>query len=58
MYFLFLTCEVKCDAAALDVADRQNAHSMIIAIRALVESFRSMKREKELNREILAFSMS
>jgi hypothetical protein len=28
MYFPFLSCEVKCGAAALDVADRQNAHSM------------------------------
>jgi hypothetical protein len=27
MYFPFLTCNVKCGAAALDVADRQNAHS-------------------------------
>ena len=28
MYFPFLTCEVKSGTAALDVADRQNAHSM------------------------------
>jgi hypothetical protein len=27
MYFPFFTCEVKCGAAALDIADRQNAHS-------------------------------
>jgi hypothetical protein len=27
MYLPFFTCEVKCGAAALDVADRQNAHS-------------------------------
>ncbi|RYP05274.1 hypothetical protein DL765_009883 [Monosporascus sp. GIB2] len=33
MYFPFLTCEVKCGAAALDVADRQNAHSMTLAVR-------------------------
>ncbi|KAL2054238.1 hypothetical protein ABVK25_005379 [Lepraria finkii] len=58
MYFPFFTCEVKCGAAALDVADRQNAHSMTIAVRALVELFRSVKREKELDREILAFSIS
>ncbi len=25
MHFPFLTCDVKCGAAALDVADRQNA---------------------------------
>ncbi|KAK4096923.1 hypothetical protein N658DRAFT_518944 [Parathielavia hyrcaniae] len=42
MYFPLLTCEVKCGAAALDIADRQNAHS----------------REDEVNRQILAFSVS
>lgn len=58
MYFPFLTCEVKCGAAALDVADRQNAHSMTIAVRAVVMLFRAVHREKELHREILAFSIS
>jgi len=58
MFFPFVTCEVKCGAAALDVADRQNAHSMTVAVKALVELFRSVKREKELHREILAFSIS
>ena len=58
MYFPFLTCEVKCGAAALDVADRQNAHSMMIAVRSVVELYRAVSRETELNREILAFSIS
>ncbi len=58
MYFPFLTCEVKCGAAALDIADRQNAHSMTIAVRGVVELYRAVKREKELHREILAFSIS
>lgn len=58
MYFPFLTCEVKCGASALDVADRQNAHSMTLAVRGIVELFRLVKREKELHREILAFSIS
>ncbi|OAF59173.2 hypothetical protein VC83_04387 [Pseudogymnoascus destructans] len=58
MYFPFLTCEVKCGGAALDVADRQNAHSMTMAVRGIVELFRLVKREKELHREILAFSIS
>ena len=58
MYFPFLTYEVKCDAAALDVADRQNTHNMTVAVKALVVLFRSVKREKELNRKILAFSIS
>lgn len=58
MYFPFLTCEVKCGAAALDIADRQNAHSATLAVRAVVELFRLVEREKELDREILAFSVS
>ena len=58
MYFPFLTCEVKCGAAALDIADRQNAHSMTLAVRGVVELYRAVKREKELHREILAFSIS
>ncbi|MCJ1430047.1 hypothetical protein MMC29_007962 [Sticta canariensis] len=58
MYFPFLTCEVKCGAAGLDIADRQNAHSMTLAVRATVELFRLAGREMELHREILAFSIS
>lgn len=58
MYFPFLTCEVKCGAVALDIVDRQNAHSMTLAVRGVVELFRYLKREKELDREILAFSIS
>lgn len=58
MYFPFLTCEVKCGAAALDTADRQNAHSSTIAARAVVELFRLVKRESELDRDLLAFAIS
>lgn len=58
MYFPFLTCEVKCGATALDIADRQNAHSMTVAVRALVQLYKAVKREKELDQEILAFSIS
>ncbi|PGH09641.1 hypothetical protein AJ80_07670 [Polytolypa hystricis UAMH7299] len=58
MHFPFLTCEVKCGASALDIADRQNTHSMTLAVRAVVELFKLVEREKEINREILAFSVS
>ncbi|GAW23570.1 hypothetical protein ANO14919_131370 [Xylariales sp. No.14919] len=58
MYFPFLACEVKCGTAALDVADRQNAHSMTIAARAILELFRLVGREDEVDRQILAFSAS
>jgi hypothetical protein len=46
MYFPFLTCEVKCGAAALNIADQQNAHSMTLIVRGTVELFRLVKREK------------
>ena len=58
MYFPFFACEVKCGAAALDVADRQNAHSMTVAVKGVVELYRAVKRENELDQEILAFSIS
>ncbi|OJD12442.1 hypothetical protein AJ78_06957 [Emergomyces pasteurianus Ep9510] len=58
MHFPFLTCEVKCGASALDIADRQNAHSMTLAVRAVAELFKFVGREEEINREILAFSIS
>jgi hypothetical protein len=58
MYFPFLTCEVKCGNSALHIADRQNAHSMSLAVRAIVELFRLVNREAEIDREILAFSVS
>lgn len=58
MYFPFFTCEVKCGTTGLDIADRQNAHSMTIAVRGVIELYKAVKREKELHREILAFSIS
>ncbi|KAL7924679.1 hypothetical protein ACQKWADRAFT_285659 [Trichoderma austrokoningii] len=58
MHFPFLACEVKCGAEALEYADRQNAHSMTLAVRGVVELFRLVKRESELHLQILAFSVS
>lgn len=58
MYFPFLTCEVKCGDQALNIADRQNMHSASVAVKGIVELFRRVKRQKELHRTILAFSVS
>ncbi|KAF6802785.1 hypothetical protein CSOJ01_11355 [Colletotrichum sojae] len=58
MYFPFLTCEVKCGLGSLDIADRQNAHSTTLAARAVVELFRTVQKGNEVNRQILAFSVS
>lgn len=35
MHFPFLTCEVESGAAGLEIADRQNTHSMTLAVRAV-----------------------
>lgn len=51
-------CEVKSSAAALGVADCQNAHNMTVAVKGIVELYKAAKREKELHREVLAFSIS
>jgi hypothetical protein len=58
MHFPFFTCEVKCGSAGLDIADRQNLHSMTLAVRAVVELFQLTNRTEELHREVLAFSVS
>ena len=58
MYFLFLTYEVKCSTAALDVIDRQNAHSITLAVRGVITLFRLIKHKNKLYREILAFLIS
>jgi hypothetical protein len=57
MYLLFLTCEVKCGTTVLDIIDRQNTYSTMIVVRGIVRLFRLVKHEKELYREILAFSI-
>ena len=49
---------MKCSAIALDITDRQNAYSMTIALRGIIELFRLIKREIEIYQEILAFLVS
>lgn len=58
MYFPFLTAEVKCGNEALNIADRQNAHSAAVAANAIVELYRLLSRQDELNQKILTFSIS
>ncbi|KAI9836144.1 MAG: hypothetical protein M1837_003453 [Sclerophora amabilis] len=58
MYFPFLTSEVKCGNEALNIADRQNAHSASVAVNAVVELYRAVSRQDELHGEILTFSVS
>ncbi|PLB48410.1 hypothetical protein P170DRAFT_359297, partial [Aspergillus steynii IBT 23096] len=58
MLFPFLTTEVRCSKASLEVADQHNAHSMARSLRGVVELFKLVKRERELDRKILGFSIS
>ena len=58
MYFPLFACEAKIGTGDLDVADKQNAHSMTMAVRGIVELFKLVNREYELHRRILAFSIS
>lgn len=58
MLFPFLACEVKSGTVSLETADRQNAHSMTLAVRGIVLLFCLVDCQKELDRTILAFSIS
>ncbi|RDL36848.1 Uncharacterized protein BP5553_06200 [Venustampulla echinocandica] len=58
MYFPYLTVEVKCGNEGLNIADRQNAHSSGVAVKQVVDLYRKVSRQHELNRKILAFSIS
>ncbi len=58
MYFSFLTTKVKCGNESLNIANRQNAHSTAVATNAVVELYRLVSRQDELNQKILIFSIS
>lgn len=57
IFFPFFTSEVTCGSEALHVADCQNAHSITIAIRGVVNLFQTVGRAQELHRKVLAFSV-
>jgi hypothetical protein len=57
MYFLYLTMEVKCGNEGLNIADRQNAYSSSVAVKQVVDLYRRVSRQQELNRKVLAFSV-
>lgn len=57
MYFSFFACEAKCAIGDIDVADKQNAHSISMAVPGIVKLFELIKYAKELHRKIIAFSI-
>lgn len=57
MYFSFLTAKMKCDNESLNIANRQNAHSVVVVTNAVVELYRLVSRQDELNQKFLIFSI-
>ncbi len=55
--FPFQTTELKCSNAVLDVADRQNAHSMTVAFRGIANLFRRSGCHEQLDGKIFGFSI-
>ncbi|KAL4735195.1 hypothetical protein BDV11DRAFT_174044 [Aspergillus similis] len=58
MHFPFLVSEVKSKTAGLHVATYQSMHSMALCLRGIIYLFRLVKREHELDRMILGFSIT
>jgi hypothetical protein len=58
MLLPFLTAEANCDELVLQGVERKNMQSMGRALTGVVELFKLAKREKELHRRILGFSVS
>lgn len=56
--FPFMTCEAKSGLGELEIADRQNAHSMTMAVLGIVQLFKLVNRQEELHRKVLTFSVS
>jgi hypothetical protein len=48
MFFPFLTCEATRETTGLEIANRQNAHNMGIAIRSIVSVFKLAAKHTEL----------
>ncbi|KAL7938216.1 hypothetical protein V8C35DRAFT_291252 [Trichoderma chlorosporum] len=58
MYFPYLTAEIKSDNQPFEVADRQNMHSMCVALRAVASLAQAAGRLQEVHRRVLGFSIS
>ncbi|KAL5040782.1 hypothetical protein BDW71DRAFT_212781 [Aspergillus fruticulosus] len=58
MHFPFMVSEVKSKTTSLRAADYQSIHSMALCLRGIIYLFRLVKREQELDRTILGFSIT
>lgn len=57
MYFPFLVCEVRGADETLDIAEQQNTHNAALCVRSVVELFKLVQRQHEIDRVILAISI-
>lgn len=55
MDFPFFTCKVKCSAAVLEIANQQNAYSMIIAIKDIIKFYKTVKCKEKFYYKIFSF---
>ncbi|KAL4779526.1 hypothetical protein BJX76DRAFT_340548 [Aspergillus varians] len=61
VFFPFLTAEIKRHPLSIEIAERQNAHSMAIAMKGIVGLFKRVdpkNKPKELHRKVLGFSIA
>lgn len=58
MFFSFLTAKIKCGNEALNIANRQNAYNVVVATNIIIELYRIISRQNELNRKTFIFSIS
>jgi hypothetical protein len=49
MYFPYLTIEVKCGNERLNIADQQNAYSSGVIVKQVVNLYRKVSQQHELN---------
>jgi hypothetical protein len=49
MYFPYLTEEINCENEGLNIADRQNAHSSSVAVKQVVDPYRKVSGQHELD---------
>ncbi|KAL3450416.1 hypothetical protein BJX65DRAFT_305253 [Aspergillus insuetus] len=58
LYFPFMVSEARSESVPLLVAQRAIANSMAVCLRGIIALFKIARREKELHRQVLGFSIA
>ena len=58
MYFPYMTNELNCGNQPLEIAERQNIHSRVVALRVQVSLSQAAGHPEALHRRICGFSLS